>query len=75
MRLATCLYKLKKGNYHNNIKEMASIAQSAVCCIVIEVSELIIEMMWEEHVEKIFPNTVEELKTVVLDMEFEWQFH
>ena len=32
-------------------------------------------MVWEEHVEKLFPNTVEELKTVMFDMEFEWHFH
>ena len=53
---------------------MAGIAQSTVCRIVIDVRELITEMLWEEHVEKRFPNTVEEFKTAMVDMESEWQF-
>ena len=44
-------------------------AKSTVCRIAIEVTELITEMLWEEHVEKLCPNTLEELKTAVVDME------
>ena len=50
---------------------MAGIAQSTVCRIVIEVS--VTEMLLEEHVEKLFPNTVEVFKTAMVDMELEWQ--
>ena len=31
-------------------------------------------MLLEEHVEKLFPNTVEKVKTAMVDMESEWQF-
>ena len=44
-------------------------AKSTVCRIAIEVTELITEMLWEEHVEKLCPNTLEEFKTAVVDME------
>ena len=50
---------------------MAGIAQSTVYRIVIEVS--VTEMLLEEHVEKLFPNTVEVFKTAMVDMELEWQ--
>ena len=50
MRLAICLYKLRRGDYHYTIREMAIVAQSTVCRIFIEVSKLITEMLWEEHV-------------------------
>ena len=50
MRLAICLYTLTRGDYHYTIGEMAGISQSTVYRIVIEVSELITEMLWEEHV-------------------------
>ena len=53
---------------------MAGIIQSTVCHIVIEVSEVITEMLWEEHIVKVFPNTVEEFKTTTVDMKSEWQF-
>ena len=69
LRLAIFLYKLKRGDYC-----YTSMAQSTVCCIVIEVSELITEMLREEHVEKLFPNTVKEFKTAMVDMKLEWQF-
>ena len=31
-------------------------------------------MLWEEHVEKLFANTMEKFKTAMVDMESEWQF-
>ena len=33
MRLATCIYKLTRADYHYFIGEMTGIAQSTVCCI------------------------------------------
>ena len=74
MRLTTCLYKLKGGDYHHTIQEIAGIAQSTISRIIVKVSELITEMLWEEHVEKHFPNTVEEFKTAMVDMASELQF-
>ena len=50
---------------------MARIAHT-FCRIVIKVSELITEMLWEEHVGKLFPNIVEKFKTAIVDMELEW---
>ena len=75
MMLEICLYKLTRGDYHYTTGDIASRAQyTIVCCFVIKVSELITEMLWEEHVEKLFPNTVEEFKTAMVNMESEWQF-
>ena len=51
---------------------MAGVTQSKVCRIVIDVSELITEMLWEEHVENFFPKHC--VKTAMVDMESEWQF-
>ena len=49
-------------------------SKSIVCCIVIKVSELITEILWEEHAENFFRKTVEEFRTAMLDMESEWKF-
>ena len=69
MRLTICLYKLTSGDYRNTIRGIAGMAKSTVCRIAIKVTELITEMLWEEHVEKLCPNTLEEFKTAVVDME------
>ena len=74
MRLAICLYKLGRGDYHYTIGEMTGIAQSNVCRIVIEVSELIAEVLWEDYVNKYFPKTIEQYETCLMDMDEEWQF-
>ena len=70
MRLAICLYKLTRGDYHYTVGEVAGIAHT-FCRIVIKVSELITEMLWEKHIGKLFPNIVEKFKTAMVDMELE----
>ena len=73
MRLGICLYRLR-GDYMYTIGEMAGIAESTVCQIVIEVSEAIVETLWKDGVDKYFPQTEKDFKTGLLDMDEEWQF-
>ena len=74
MRLGLCLYRISRGDYLYTIAEMAGIAESTVCQIIIEVSEAIVETMWPDAVDKHFPKTESDFKTAMLDMDEEWQF-
>lgn len=55
LRLAICLYQLGKGDYLAMIGEMTGIAEPTVCLIVIEFSEAIVNNLWHDHVEYLFP--------------------
>ena len=48
MRLAIYIYKLTRGDYNYTIAEMAGVAKSTVCQIIIDVCKAIAEMLWEE---------------------------
>ena len=60
----------------SNVPHLCKFIPIQVCChIMIKLSEMIItEMLREEDVKKLLPKTVEEFKTVMIDMELEWQF-
>ena len=56
------------------IDEMAGVAESTVCLIVKEVSEAFAKTLWKEAVDKHFPNTKEDFKKLLLNINKEWQF-
>ena len=62
IRLAMCLYRLARGDYFYTISELFGCGRSTVCYVVNEVTEAIIEVLWEEHVSKHFPKNEQELK-------------
>ena len=74
LRLAVCLYRLGKGDYLATIGEMTGIAEPTVCLIVIEVSEAIVNNLWHDHVESLFPKTRKEFLDKMVEMESRWQF-
>ena len=74
MRLGICLYKLGRGDYNFTVAELAGIAESTVCVIIKEVCLAIVEEMWNDHVECLFPKTREEFISIMADMEAHWQF-
>ena len=45
MRLAICIYKLTRGDYNYIIPEMAGVAESTVCQIIIDVCKAIAETL------------------------------
>ena len=59
LRLAICLYRLGRGNYFYTIAEMTGLGVSTVCTIVREVSQAIIDCMWEDS---IFQSTCQDLR-------------
>ena len=74
MRLAICIYKLTRGDYNYNIAEIAGVAESTVCQIIIDVCKAIAEKLWEESVESHFPESKEEFQEFMITMGSEWQF-
>ena len=56
------------------IVEMTGFATPAVCNIVIEVRQSIIENLWEVSVEKHWPTTEAEFLEKMIEMESMWQF-
>ena len=73
-RLGICLYRLGRGDYYFTISEMTGRGLSTVSSIVKEVSELLVEHLWDESVSVFMPKSAEEFKEKVIDMEELWQF-
>lgn len=74
LRLAICLYRLGRGDYLYTIAEMAGLGVSTVCLIVQEVCQVLVDHLWSESVSCHMPNTQEDFKKKILDMEEFWQF-
>ena len=55
------------------IAEMVGLGRSTVGVIVSEVTEAIIDNLWEEHVSRHFPGNEQQFKENMLDMEERWQ--
>ena len=68
-RLPLCLYKLARGDYCYTISEKASIGESTVIKIAVDVYQIIVENMWHDSVEKYFPKSEEEFLVKMQDME------
>ena len=51
-RLAITLYKLGRGDYNYTIDEMTGYAESTVSCLIKDVCQAIVEILWEESVTK-----------------------
>ena len=73
-RLAICLYRLGRGDYLYTIAELAGIGESTTCCIVVEVCQLIVEVLWEETVSTLWPDNEEKMMDLMKCMDTEWQF-
>ncbi|CAB3995080.1 Hypothetical predicted protein [Paramuricea clavata] len=73
-RLAICLYRLGRGTYYHTISELCGLGLSTVATITREVSEAIVEVLWDESVNKYMPNSEDTFHNKILDMEEMWQF-
>ena len=62
-RLGICLYRLTRADYLYTVAEMAGLAESTVCKIVIEVCNAIIENLWADAVDRHFPKSVDDFAT------------
>ena len=56
------------------VAEMAGLAESTVCKIVIEVCNAIIEKLWTDPVDRHFPKSVDDFRNKLQEMECEWQY-
>ena len=74
IRLAMCLNRLGRGNYFYTISELFGCGHSIICVFVNEITQAIVEVLWEEHVSKHFPKNQQQFKEKMLDMEELWQF-
>ncbi|KAJ7385149.1 hypothetical protein OS493_017524 [Desmophyllum pertusum] len=61
-RLAICLYRLSRGDYFYTISEMVGLGVSTVSTIVNEVSEAIVDNMWQDCVNVHMPQSQAEFK-------------
>ena len=74
LRLAICLYRLGRGDYLYTIAEMSGLGVSTISSICQEVCQVLVDHLWKETVTCHMPQTEEEFKKKVLDMEEFWQF-
>ena len=74
LRLAICLYRLGRGSYYFTIAEMSGLGLSTVCTITKEVSQAIIDFLWNESVTKYMPQSEQQFRNKIVDMEEMWQF-
>ena len=74
LRLALCLYRLGRGDYCYTIAEMAGLGVSAVCSIVNEVCQVLVDHLWCECVSSHMPKTQDDFTKKMSDMEEFWQF-
>ena len=74
LRLAICLYRQGRGDYLNTISEMSGIGVFTVSSICQEVCQVLVNHLWNETVSTHMPQTEEEFKQKILDMEEFWQF-
>ena len=74
LQLAICLGRLGRGDFLATIGEITVHAHSTICLIVIEVSEAIVNNLWRDHVENLFPRTRNEFVDKIVEMESRWQF-
>ena len=74
LRLAICLYRLGRGDYLYTISEMSGLGVSTVSSICQEVCQVLVDHLWHETVSTHMPQTEEEFKQKILDMEKFWQF-
>ena len=74
LRLAICLYRLGRGSYYHTIAEMSGIGLSTVSTITKEVSQAIIDLLWEECVTQYMPHSEFEFIDKMVEIEQMWQF-
>ena len=55
-RLAITLYKLGRGDYNYTIGEMTGYAESTLSCLIKEVCQAIVKILWEEMLQSCFQN-------------------
>ena len=72
--VAMSLYHLGRGDYLYTLAELAGIGESTTCGIVVEVCHLIIDVVWEESVSKLWPDSEEKMLDLMRCMDAEWQF-
>ena len=77
LRLAICLYRLSRGYYFYTIAEMSGLGVSTISSICQEVCQVLVDHLWNENVSNHMPQTEEEFKQKILDMEELWKnsFH
>ena len=49
-RLVVCLYRLRRGDYFYTISQMTGLGTSTICTIVSEVSQAIVDCLWDQEV-------------------------
>lgn len=74
-RLAICLYRLGRGDNYYTIAEMVGRGVSTVSSIVEEVSQVLVEHLWNDCVSIHMPDSSKAVfQEKILDMEELWQF-
>ena len=72
LRLTICLYRLGIGDHLYTISEMSRLGVSTVSSICQEVCQVLVDHLWNETVSTHMPQTEEEFKQKILDMEEFW---
>ena len=71
-RMAIFLYRMGRGNYIHTVAELFGVGDSTICNIVLEVSKLMLEVIWDIAVHS--PATDRYYINLINDFEKLWQF-
>ena len=74
LRSEVYLNRLGRGDYYYTISELTGLGVPTVCEVVIEVSQAIVENLWDNEVASHFPQNTNELRRKMEEMDEEWQF-
>ena len=74
MGAAIRLCKLSRADYNYTISIMTEVGESAVICIVNQVSQAIVENLWTKFVSNLFPKNQGDFSNMMGEMDSEWQF-
>lgn len=73
-RLAICLYRMGRGDYYYTKAEITGLGMSKVHAIVTQVCQSIVENLWQECISEYMPQSEDEFKRKMEEMNNRWQF-
>ena len=74
MRLYICLFQLCRGDYYYTFAEVAGLEEATVSNIIRNVSNVIVERLWEGNVGDNIQRDKEQLRVTMEEMEQELEF-
>ena len=70
-RLGITLYRLARGDCYYTLAYLTGLGEATVCLIVIDICQIIVQDLWNDHAYCHFPHA-DAVKNVVISMDAKW---